>query len=467
MIIEEYINFVENEPSPQAHITSFYGLKYHIKINLYELDKTYSLIVHSNDTLEMLRSHLAQHYKVSFHDIHLSIENSHLISNTIALSTNNSSSTTNNNHIVLNSYLNSKYLYQIHLTPGSIVYVKILGNTFHSIIRTESTRFYISNSFNMTNNHLIHSIPSQIMTENHQIYDILYQLSYLNNENIHYHLRNLLRLMPSDIRTVDLFDLISLHSTNQQILNNNIKQTIEYIFNFNEINLIKILYNLEILSCKLLPLSINIGIQQSSKLFRHDFIEQLGIEFFFKLLQKLNHLIYKNYEYILCQELILLILQLIQLLLCGKNLLNDNQLLRITSPIDICTIDNDIDFDFQAIIEYLQFEEFIEHIKQLIFLCWAAAAGNICLQEQVLTIKEQVKLDRYALLKQINENVFCRNNSQNSISTDSIQFDTVQYGCCVKNDSILPLDSEIAEKIIDIVMFCFEKRPEFIGKFLY
>jgi hypothetical protein len=27
------------------------------------------------------------------------------------------------------------------------------------------------------------------------------------------------------------------------------------------------------------------------------------------------------------------------------------------------------------------------------------------------------------------------------------------------------LDGEIAEKIIEIVIFCFEKRPEFIGKY--
>ncbi|CAF4245328.1 unnamed protein product, partial [Rotaria sordida] len=86
--------------------------------------------------------------------------------------------------------------------------------------------------------------------------------------------------------------------------------------------------------------------------------------------------------------------------------------------------------------------------------------------------------DRHVLLQQINANVFCRNSSKNSTSSDSsinnntntnnnnntsnnIQ-NTVQFGICVKKDSILPLDSEIAEKIIDIVMYCFEKRPEFI-----
>ena len=127
-----------------------------------------------------------------------------------------------------------------------------------------------------------------------------------------------------------------------------------------------------------------------------------------------------------------------------------------------------IDFDFQATVEHLQFEEFVGQVKQLIFLCWAAAAGNIRLQEQSLTIKEQVKLDRHVLLQQINANVFSRNNSKNSSSSDSsvnnnVQ-QTVQFGICVKKDSILPLDSEIAEKIIEITMFCFEKRPEFIGK---
>jgi hypothetical protein len=79
-----------------------------------------------------------------------------------------------------------------------------------------------------------------------------------------------------------------------------------------------------------------------------------------------------------------------------------------------------------------------------------------------------VKLDRHALLQQINTNVFCRNSSKNSSSSDPSMNNnlqkTVQFGICVKKDSILPLDSEIAEKIIEIIMFCFEKRPEFIGK---
>ncbi|CAF3574358.1 unnamed protein product [Rotaria sp. Silwood1] len=214
----------------------------------------------------------------------------------------------------------------------------------------------------------------------------------------------------------------------------------------------------------------------------HDFIEHEGVEFLFKLLQSLNYFINDDYQYSLCQEITILILQLIQLLLCGNNQQDDIILSRPTSPIAVTANDNvldTIDFDFQATIEHLQFDEFVGQIKQLIFLCWAAAAGNIRLQEQILTIKEQVKLDRYTLLQQINGNVFCRNSSKNSTSSDSsintnnntnnnnnnIQ-NTVQFGICVKKDSILPLDSEIAEKIIDIVMFCFEKRPEFIATFL-
>ena len=79
MIIEEYIHAVEHERSPTAHITSFHSLEYQIKIVLGELGKTngfYDIIaVHANDTLEMLRSSLAQFYKVSPFDIHISIQN--------------------------------------------------------------------------------------------------------------------------------------------------------------------------------------------------------------------------------------------------------------------------------------------------------------------------------------------------------------------------------------------------------
>ncbi|CAF4075236.1 unnamed protein product, partial [Rotaria magnacalcarata] len=516
MITEEYIHVVEHENSLNAHITSFHGLEYQIKIILGELGKTncpYDIvIVHSNDTLDMLRARLGLHYKVPSHDIHISIQNTrplpqsydHLgpINNAIALPANNSSSSTsststNNNNNVLGLWLNSKYLYQVHITPGTTVYIKILGNTYNQttkINNSEPTRLFLCHkSQNNDNDNLTRSTPSNMMAENPKVYDILYKLSYLNDKNIHNRIRNLLRLMPSDIRIVDLLDLVSIRaasvSTNErrqstENMNSrqiNPKQAIEYVFNFDECSLIKILYNLEILSSKLSPLSNNIGIKQSSKLFRQDFIEQAGVEFLFKLLQSLNHFIHGDYQYSLCQEITILVLQLIQLLLCGNN--QPEEILspppppsssssRPTSPVAIAANDSiidTIDFDFQAKIEHLQFEEFVEQIKQLIFLCWAAAAGNIRLHGHVLSIKEQVKLDRHVLLKQINGNVFCRNNSKNSSSNDSTTtniLNTVQYGICVKKGSILPLDSEIAERIIDIVMFCFEKRPEFIATFL-
>ncbi|CAF4448714.1 unnamed protein product, partial [Adineta steineri] len=131
MITEEYIHLVEHEHSPTAHITSFHGLEYQIKIILGELGKIncpYDIaIVHSNDTLEMLRIRLGLYYKVPSHDIHISIQNTRPlppsydqlgpINNAIALPLNNSSSSSTNT-TVLGSWLNSKYLYQVHITPG-------------------------------------------------------------------------------------------------------------------------------------------------------------------------------------------------------------------------------------------------------------------------------------------------------------------------------------------------------------
>ncbi|CAF2465501.1 unnamed protein product [Rotaria sp. Silwood2] len=518
MIIEEYIHIVEFEHSPTAHITSFHGLEYQIKIVLGEIGKTHSsydiVTVHSNDTLEMLRICLGQFYKVSSHDIHISIQNTHPLPqsydhlginnnyNTIPLS---SSSNNQSNNNVLSSSLNSKYLYQLHIKPGTTIYVKILGSTYNQSIKSinsEPIRIKLNNSSMLTttsnnsnmntNDDITRLTPSNIMAENSKIYDILYKLSYLSNKNIHKRIRNLLYLMPSDIRIHDYLDLISIRAANictierrqsTENLNNNnnnnqinSRQAIDYVFDINNCSLIQLLYNLEILSSKILPLSTNNGIEQSSKLFRQDFIEQSGIGFLFRLLNSLNNLIHDEYQYSLCQEMTRLILQLIQLFVCGSKQQNDiispssSPLLQISQIIDD-NINDVNDGDFQATVEHLQFEEFVEQIKQLIFLCWAAAAGNIKLHGQNLTIKEQVKLDRHALLQQINANVFSRNSSKSSLSNElSINNDiqkTVQFGICVKKDSISPLDSEIAEKIIEIIIFCFEKRPEFIESLFF
>ncbi|CAF3967401.1 unnamed protein product, partial [Rotaria sp. Silwood1] len=106
-----------------------------------------------------------------------------------------------------------------------------------------------------------------------------------------------------------------------------------------------------------LPLSNNISIKQSSKLFRQDFIEHEGVEFLFKLLQSLDYFIHDDYQHSLCREITKLILQLIQLLLCGNNQSEEIILSRPNSSIAIITNDNvldTIDFDFQATVEHLQ-----------------------------------------------------------------------------------------------------------------
>jgi hypothetical protein len=459
----------------------------------------------------MLRIRLSQYYKVLSHDIHISIPNTRPLPQTydnlgmnnnaipLPCSSNNQSNNNNNNNNVLGLWLNSKYLYQVHITSGTTVYIKILGSANNQPIKSgnsEPVRMNLNdsslkitrhnNNLN-TNDDLTRSTPSNMMAENAKVYDVLYKLSYLNNKNIHKRIRNLLNLMPSDVRITDYLDLISMRSVNASINERrqstenqiNSRQAIECVFDINHCSLIQLLYNLEILSSKIYPLSTNNGIQQSSKLFRQDFIEQLGVEFLFQFLQSLNQFIIDDYQYLLCQEMTILILQLIQLLICGYNQHDDNQSSSISMQISTSpslqisqtvsdSINESMDLESQATIEHLEFEEFVEQIKQLIFLCWAAAAGNLKLIGQTLTIKEQVKLDRHALLQQINANVFCKNTSKNSLSNESSMNNnvpkTVQFGICVKKDSILPLDSEIAEKIIEIIIFCFEKRPEFIGK---
>ncbi|UJR33560.1 hypothetical protein I4U23_020999 [Adineta vaga] len=541
MITEAYIHLVEHEHSPTAHIASFYGLEYQIKITLDEFGKTncsYDIVtVHSNDTLEMLRIRLGEFYKVLSYDIHISIQNTRPLpqsydhfgtnSNAIPLSyssnnqltttTNNNitTTTTNNNNNVLDSRYNSKYLYQLHMTPGTLVYIKILGNTSNQPIRSinsEPKRIHVNDSSYVStirrrnnlnaNDDITRLVPSNMMAENFKVYDILYKLSFLNDQTIHQRIRNLLYLMRSDSRIHEFLDLLSTRSTNtytseeeeqQQSTetnndeNNqsiNLRQAIARILDINHYSFIQLLYNLEILSSRILPLSTNDGIKQSSKLFRQDFIEHSGIDSLLQLLHSMGDRISDEYEYSLCEEISLIILQLIQFLVCGNNnqsndILSSSLSMQISpiasSPLQISQTANDnipetIELDFQGTIEHLSFETFVEQIQQLIFLCWAAAAGNIRLHGQNLTIKEQVKLDRYTLLQQINTNVKNRSSSKSSLSNESSpnnsEHRTVQFGICVKTNSLLTMDSEIAEKSIEIITYCFEKRPEYIATFL-
>ena len=503
MIIEEYIHVVEHERSPTAHITSFYSLEYQIKIVVGETGKSncsYDIIhVHANDTVQMLRSSLAQFYKVTSFDVHISIQNTRPLPPSYDHFTHNNqtSNSNNNNSTVLGGSLNSKYLYQVHITPGTTVYIKIVGSNSNQItksVNSEPVRIHLlpssscsSSSFFAalgpsanTNDQSTRVTPSNMLADNSKVYDVLYKLSFLNNKDINQRIRVLLYLMPSDTRIHDCLDLISIppvntctderpkSSDNSSTDSVSPQQAIEHVFDINNHSLIQLLYHLEILSSRILPLSSNNGIQQSSKNFRQDFLKQSGVEFLFQFLQSLDNFIHDNHQYSLVQEMILLILQLIQYLLCGNQQQQQECSSTQISPSSQTpndSLNNSMDIDSSSMIEHLEFDEFVEQIKQLIFLCWAAAAGNIKLHGQNFTIDEQVKLDRHALLQQINANIFSRHNSKNSVSSDSsLNNQTVQFGICVKTKSISPLDGEIAEKIIQIITYCFEKRPEFIGE---
>ncbi|CAF3322351.1 unnamed protein product, partial [Rotaria sp. Silwood2] len=95
-----------------------------------------------------------------------------------------------------------------------------LGNTFNqSSIKannTEPAHLFLSHTSinNIDNDNLTRLTPSNMMAENPKVYDVLYKLSYLNNKNIHNRIRNILRLIPSDIRIVDLLDLVAIRASN-------------------------------------------------------------------------------------------------------------------------------------------------------------------------------------------------------------------------------------------------------------
>ena len=221
MMAEEYIHLVESDRSATAHITSFYGLEYRIKVIFGDLGRTHHhshhdlAVVHSNDTLDMLRHRLAQFYKVPAHDIHISLQTTR----PLPLSNSSCESTTNSN--TLGVWLNHKYLYEVQITPGTTVYLKIVGTSYNQLLKSIGTETHVIPWSNSSRYVPIRSsaaasatssssTPSTMIAENSKIFDILYKLSFLHNENIHRRTRNLLNLMPSDTRIHDRFDQISL-----------------------------------------------------------------------------------------------------------------------------------------------------------------------------------------------------------------------------------------------------------------
>ena len=509
MMTEEYIRLMELEHSPMAHICSFHALEYQIKVIHGEVGKSNApcdiAIVHFNDTLEMLRSRLAQFYKVFSQDVYISIQNTRPLlesSNYKQIDYRSpASSSSTNNGTVLDSSFNSKYLYEVQITRGATIYIKLFGATNNQAKRSldaEPSRIHVASASRSSPTRTMGKnaanttvTPSDMMSENSKMYDVLYALSFLKNDNIHKRIRSLLYSMRSDIRVHDQLDQISSFQASKSSaeegaasaeassqLTVHPEQTIEHIFDLKTSSFVQLLYKLEILSSRILPLSTNSGVRDSAHLFREDFLERLGVEFLFRFLRSLNHFIHDDYQYSLCQEMILLILQLLRLFVCGRNSTTESSSPSKKFPAGSASASSSqysyetsadaFALDLPAVVDDLSFDDFITIIKQLVFLSWAAAAGDLRLHGQTFKINEQVNADQQTLLQQIDHNLDHRKTSAKSLSrnlsTDSHERKAVQFGICVKAALVSPLDSEIAEKITDMITFCFEKRAEFLGK---
>jgi hypothetical protein len=416
MIIDEYIHLVEREQSLIAHVTLFHGIEYQIKIILGHVNKSHNFydraIVHSNDTLEMLRTSLAQFYHVSSNEIQLSMQSTrplrlsgydHIKNDSTNELSSSSSSTTG---YILDSYFNSRYLYELDITAGTIVYVKLLVGTSHQSatpVRQEPGRIYLTRSTRVVSSHHttynVLSMPSTMISQDFKFYDILYKLSFVNNEAIHRRIRSLLYSMPSDRRLHDCLEQISLPrgnmaSSRSSASSNKLNQCIERMFDVKMHSAIQLIYHIEILSSKILPQSADNGMRQSSRLFRQDFIEQDGIEFLFRLLHDFSHSISNDDQYALRQEMIILILQLLEMFLFGRMSTNDVLSLSTaisTEPVALSSYSEinetnvtNMEWNQTAIVNDLSNDDFVRRIEQLILLSWSAAVGNRQLQEQVM-----------------------------------------------------------------------------------
>ena len=231
MMTEEYIRLMEHEHSPTAHICSFHGLEYQIKLIYGEVGKSntpYDIaIVHFNDTLDMLRMRLAQFYKVFSNDVQISIQNARPLPESVnRIETDDRStalSSSTSNSTLLGATFNSKYLYEVQITRGTSIYIKVFGtssNPSKRSIDTEPSRIHVASASRasptragMNSSMNTTATPSDMMAENSKMYDVLYKLSFLKNENIHKRIRSLLYSMPSDIRIRDQLDQISMRPT--------------------------------------------------------------------------------------------------------------------------------------------------------------------------------------------------------------------------------------------------------------
>ncbi|XP_059140581.1 ubiquitin carboxyl-terminal hydrolase 24-like isoform X2 [Physella acuta] len=318
-------------------------------------------------------------------------------------------------------------------------------------------------------------LPGVVMAKDGEVFDMLYQLTELDEPKITKRVQKLLMLIPTDPAVSDALDLIGQKYIKSAVSVEDLsgakssprksvptsasnprlspKEAMKYLFDSSQpdMSAFRVLYNLEVLSSKLMPTAEDPPVQATAQSFCTEFLLNGGLSLVVSVLQPESLPADINYE--IRQGCYSICLQLARYLLCGQTVTGD------FGPVHGLSRNKSNNSFWEHAIQNLSNQEFVETISCFMKVTWAAAAGRL----HLLSYNQPIKENR--------EGLGCGHRSRQSSTGSSASTNSdsdcqsLHAGVCSHQLNIPTKDAHIAKEALEILITCLQLRKELLASF--
>ncbi|GCB74652.1 hypothetical protein scyTo_0003743, partial [Scyliorhinus torazame] len=498
LLAERYVITIEDLYSvPRTilpHGASFHGHPVTISVICDSTKETFGIEAHSNETIGSVRWKIVSH-------VNCPLDNLQIFANDSLLTMNK----------------DQKLLHQLGFSDEQVLTIKmpVMGTASGSSVDTSASSGVINSAYAMEQEK---SLPGVVMALVCNVFDMLYQLANLEEPRITVRVRKLLLLVPTDPAIQEALDTLDALGRKQKtLLTDSSHQTskspslsskqqhqpsantiLESLFRSSApgMSTFRVLYNLEVLSSKLMPTSDDEMARNCAKSFCENFLKAGGLSLVVNVMQRDSIPSEVDYEtrqgvYSICLQLarFLLVGQTMpptldddflkdgmealssrpfrnvsrqssrQLSMCGSQEKSTMRQMSVTSDRSSIRIEEIIPAARVA-IQTMDVNDFTSTVACFMRLTWAAAAGRLDLVGSCQPIRESTN----SLFS-----VGIRNRLSSSGSTCSSgsegESNTLHAGICVKQHSVSTKDTLIAREALSLLVTCLQLRCQQLGSF--
>ncbi|XP_070563005.1 ubiquitin carboxyl-terminal hydrolase 24-like isoform X2 [Ptychodera flava] len=497
LLAERYVTMVEdNHPGARTilpHGASFQGQPIVMHCNCETPKGDFTIMGHTNETLRSVRQKISDQLKTSPENVQLAT-----------------------NDKILMPSKDEKLLHQLYFEDEQLLIVKtatISGPMPQNRADEDSLRIEEAGNIEQSRRQSYvldteKTLPGVVMAMGGHVFDMLYQLAELDEPKIRSRVRSLLMLIPTDPAVLDSLETVGRSGDDSSSTSDDgsstprdttSKSAMENLFNpaVQGMSAFRVLYNLEVLSGKLMP-AVQDMTSFNSKVFCENFLTAGGLNFVVNVLQK--DAIPPDVDYETRQGCYSICLQLARFLLCGQSLMghspsetalhedametNTNNSASVArsyssspskNPTSVEKNNKELESSSHEIpsaaklsIQTMSVSDFTATITSFMRLTWAAAAGRIHLassSQPMGLLKEGAVYAANTFTIGERRSRHSSTGSTGSTCSDQSEIQSLFPGVCAIQQSVSNKDSRIAREALELLVRCLQLRTDLLGSF--